>query len=119
MSEIKSTIQIETITFADFEKVDIRVGTILEVKNNIKARVPAYILTIDFGEFGIKTSSAQITEQYKMEDLQGRQVVAVVNFPPKLIAGVKSEVLVLGVYGTGGVVILQPSLKVQNGLRVG
>ncbi len=115
MSEIDS----KAITFADFAQVDMRIGTITEVKINAKARVPAYILTIDFGEVGIKTSSAQITEQYPMEDLLGSQIVGVVNFAPKLIAGVRSEVLVLGIYEKAGVVLLQPSKKVQNGLKVG
>ena len=105
--------------FDTFLKVDIRVGTIIEVQENIKARKPAYILKIDFGELGIKTSSAQIVENYPKENLLNQQVVAVVNFPPKLVAGVKSEVLVLAaVCDTNGTVLLQPNLSVGNGTRI-
>src|SRR5882672_5980491 len=100
------------ITWSDFEKIDIRVGTILEVNDFPNARKPSYQLTIDFGEFGIKRSSAQITKLYKKEELVGRQVVAVVNFPPEQIANFFSECLVLGVYNEDNdVVLLQPSLK--------
>lgn len=107
------------IDFDTFLKVDIRVGTIIEVQENIKARKPAYILTIDFGELGIKTSSAQIVENYPKESLLNQQVVAVVNFPPKLVAGVKSEVLVLAaVCNTNGTVLLQPNLSVDKGTRI-
>lgn len=103
----------------DFEKVDIRVGTIIEVCKNEKARKPAYKLKIDFGtELGIKTSSAQITACYREEELKGRQIVAVVNFPPRRIADVTSEVLVLGSDSAQGVVLLQPTQKVQNGDRI-
>jgi len=108
------------ITWSDFEKIDIRVGTILEVNDFPNAREPSYQLTIDFGEFGIKRSSAQITKLYKKEELIGRQVIAVVNFPPKQIANFFSECLVLGVYNEDNdVVLLQPSLKVQNGGKIG
>ena len=107
------------IDFDTFLKVDMRVGTIIEVKENIKARKPAYILTIDFGELGIKMSSAQIVENYSKEKLINQQVVAVVNFPPKLVAGVKSEVLVLAaVCDKNGTVLLQPNLSVDNGTRI-
>ncbi len=107
------------IDFDTFLKVDMRVGKVIEVKENIKARKPAYILTIDFGELGIKTSSAQIVENYSKEKLINQQVVAVVNFPAKLVAGVKSEVLVLAaVCGTNGTVLLQPNLSVDNGTRI-
>ena len=108
------------ITWSDFEKIDIRVGTILEVNDFPNARKPSYQLTIDFGEFGIKRSSAQITNLYKKEELVGRQVIAVINFPPKQIANFFSECLVLGVYNEDNdVVLLQPSLKVQNGGKIG
>ncbi|MDJ0773891.1 MAG: tRNA-binding protein [Mastigocoleus sp. MO_167.B18] len=107
------------IDFDTFLKVDMRVGKVIEVKENIKARKPAYILTIDFGELGIKKSSAQIVENYSKEKLLNQQVVAVVNFPSKLVAGVKSEVLVLAaVCDRNGTVLLQPNLSVDNGTRV-
>jgi tRNA-binding protein len=108
------------ITWADFEKIDIRCGTVIEATPFEKAMKPAYKLRIDFGEAGIKKSSAQITHHYKPEQLIGLQVVAVVNFPPKQIADFISECLVLGVYaGSGGVVLLEPGQKVGNGQRVG
>lgn len=108
------------IDFDDFLKIDIRVGKILEAVFFDKARKPAYQLRIDFGpEIGVKNSSAQLTRLYTTEDLVGRQVLAVVNFPPKRIAGFDSEVLVLGLEGQGGeVVLLQPERAVANGLRV-
>ena len=87
-----------TIQWEDFEKVDMRVGTVLEVQEFPKARRPAYQLTIDFGELGLKRSSAQVTDLYDLQQLVGRQVIAVVNFPPKQIANFFSECLVLGVY---------------------
>lgn len=109
----------EELTFPDFLKVDIRVGTIIEVVDNTKARQPAYVLTIDFGELGHKTSSAQITQNYSKEELIGKQIVAVVNFPPKRVAGVKSEVLILAaVCPTRGTVLLQPNMLVNNGTRI-
>lgn len=108
------------ISWEDFEKFDIRSGTILEVNDFPGARKPAYKLSIDFGELGIKKSSAQITSLYKKEELIGSQVVAVVNFPVKQIANFFSECLVLGVYNENKeVVLLQPSLPVQNGGKVG
>lgn len=107
------------ITIEDFEKVDIRVGTILEVSVNKHAKKPAYKLKIDFGEeLGIKTSSAQITKCYEPEDLEGKQIVGVVNFPPRQIADVKSEVLVLGSDSEQGIVLLSPTLKVKNGDKI-
>ncbi|MFA6301761.1 MAG: tRNA-binding protein [Legionella sp.] len=107
------------IQFDDFLKVDIRAGTILEASPNPKAHKPAYILKIDFGDMGIKTSSAQITENYQPEQLIGKQIVAVMNFPAKRVAGIKSEVLVLGcVNETSAVVLLQPSHEVINGSRI-
>lgn len=107
------------VTIEDFEKIDIRVGTILEVSLNKKARKPAYKLKIDFGEeIGIKTSSAQITKCYEPEELKGKQIVAVVNFPPRQIAEVKSEVLVLGSDSKQGIVLLRPTLRVENGDKI-
>jgi len=109
-----------TIDWADFEKIDIRVGTILEVTEFPKAKKPAWQLTIDFGELGIKKSSAQVTELYGQQELTGRQVLAVVNFPPKQIANFFSECLVLGVYtDKKEVVLIGPERKVENGWRVG
>lgn len=104
-----------TITFEDFTKVDLRVGTIIEVNDFPEARHPAYQLTIDFGDLGIKKSSAQITTLYKKEDLLNRQIIAVVNFPKKQIAKFMSECLVLGAVKAKGVVLLNPEHKVKNG----
>lgn len=107
-------------TFNDFLKLDIRVGEIIKVENFEKARKPAYKLWVDFGdEIGIKKSSAQITECYKMEELAHRQVLAVINFPPRQIADFMSEVLVLGVYGKQGVVLIQPDQPVKKGDKLG
>lgn len=108
------------ISWEDFEKVDIRAGTITEVNDFPKAKKPAYQLKIDFGPLGIKQSSAQITRFYSREELLGRQVIAVVNFPPKQIANFFSECLVLGVYtDEKDVVLLHPGQKVSNGWKVG
>lgn len=109
------------ISWTDFEKVEMRVGTILEVKDFPEARRPAYQLSIDFGaEIGILKSSAQITKRYSKEDLEGKQVVAVVNFPKKQIGKFMSECLVLGAVGDNNdIVLLNPDFKVENGLRVG
>lgn len=106
------------IRWEDFERVEIRVGTILEVKDFPEARKLAYRLKIDFGKYGIKSSSAQITD-WKKDDLLGSQVLAVTNFPPKQIAGFLSECLVLGVVQDGKCIsLLRPDRKVQNGLKV-
>lgn len=108
------------ITWADFEKIDIRCGTVVEATPFTKARKPAYKLRIDFGELGIKKSSAQITDHYHPEQLVGRQVIAVVNFPPKQIADFVSECLVLGVYALdGSVVLLNADQKMPNGSKIG
>ena len=110
-----------TINWDDFEKIDIRVGTITEVNDFPKAKKPAYQITIDFGELGLKRSSAQITDLYNDKvDLMGKQVVAVVNFPPKQIANYFSECLVLGVYtDKKEVVLLAPDRPVSNGWKIG
>ena len=108
------------ISWEDFEKIDIRCGTIIDVKDFPNARKPAYQLTIDFGKEGIKNSSAQITHHYRKEDLLNKQIVAVVNFPPKQIATFFSGCLVLGVYDeNNNVVLLKPDKKVDNGLKIG
>jgi tRNA-binding protein len=109
-----------SISWSDFEKADMRAGTIIEVTDFPKARKPAYRLKIDFGELGIRQSSAQITSFYKKEDLLNRQVIAVVNFPPKQIADFTSECLVLGVYDENkDVILLQPERTVTNGMKIG
>jgi tRNA-binding protein len=108
------------LNWDDFEKIDMRAGTILHAEPLAKAKKPAYKLTLDFGPLGIKQSSAQITVLYKPEQLTGMQVIAVVNFAPKLIAGFRSECLVLGVYNSdGNVVLLHPQQPVQNGDKIG
>ncbi|WP_343614279.1 tRNA-binding protein [Flavobacterium sp.] len=109
------------LTWNEFERTDMRVGTILEVNDFPEARKPAYQLTIDFGlEIGIRKSSAQITRRYKKEDLINRQIVAVVNFPRKQIGKFMSECLVLGAVGEeGDVILLAPDFKIPNGLRIG
>ncbi len=100
------------ISWSDFEKLDIRIGTIIAAKPFEKARKPAYKLTIDFGDKGIKNSSAQITALYKLEELTGKQIIAVINFPPKQIADFMSECLVLGVYNEHNeVILLEPEKK--------
>jgi tRNA-binding protein len=108
------------INWDDFAKIDIRSGTIVEVTDFPKARNPSYRLSIDFGELGIKNSSAQITYHYQANDLVGKQVIAVVNFPPKQIANFFSECLVLGVYDANNqVILLQPDKAVPNGSKIG
>ncbi len=108
------------IKWSDFEKIEMRVGTIMSAALFEKATKPACKLTIDFGEYGIKNSSAQITALYSLEELTGKQVIAVVNFPVKQIANFFSECLVLGVYNENNdVVLLQPGKEVKNGCRVG
>lgn len=106
-------------TIDDFLKVDIRAGTIVDVQDFPKARKPAYKLTIDFGEeIGVKRSSAQITDLHTKEELLGRQVLAVVNFPPRQVADFMSECLTLGLPSEKGVVLIEPEKKVENGARL-
>ena len=108
------------IGYSDFDKIDVRVGTVLTAGLNEKALKPAYVLEIDFGpELGIKTSSAQITQAYDPESLIGKQIVAVVNFEPKRVAGVRSEVLILAIVQPDGpTVLLMPDMPVKNGSRM-
>ena len=110
----------EQITYDIFDKVDIRLGTVLSVKKNEKARKPSLVVEVDFGkEIGIKQSSAQITHYYNEENLVGKQVIGVCNFPEKNIAGVKSQVLILGsIDKEGRVTLVHPSLKAENGLPI-
>jgi tRNA-binding protein len=109
----------EQITWNDFEKVELRVGTIINVDDFPEARKPAYKLTIDFGEFGTKRSSAQITKHYTKESLTGRQVVCVINFPPKQIGPFISECLTTGFADEhGDVVLTEPERKVPNGSKI-
>lgn len=108
------------LSWQDFEKVEMRVGTILETNDFPEARKPAYQLTIDFGvAIGIRKSSAQITKRYSKEDLLGKQIIAVVNFPKKQIGKFMSECLVLGSVNEDDIVLLTSDLKVENGLRIG
>lgn len=108
------------ISWEDFEKINIQTGTIVEINDFPKAKKPAYQLTIDFGPSGIKQSSAQITKHYAKQQLLGKQIVAVINFPPKQIADFYSECLVLGVYDENkDVILLQPDKKVANGSKIG
>ncbi|MBG9916769.1 tRNA-binding protein [Bacillus sonorensis] len=107
-------------TFDDFQKLDIRVGEIIRAEAFPKAKKPAYKLWVDFGEeIGVKQSSAQITDCYDLDDLIGKQVLGVVNFPPMRVADFSSEVLVMGVYSKQGVVLIEPQQKVENGDRLG
>tara|TARA_B100001287_G_C22268659_1_gene338336 strand:- start:198 stop:539 length:342 start_codon:yes stop_codon:yes gene_type:complete len=110
----------EQITYDIFDKVDIRLGTVLSVKKNEKARKPSLVVEVDFGkEIGIKQSSAQITHYYNAENLIGKQVIGVCNFPEKNIAGVKSQVLILGsIDQEGRVTLVHPSQKAENGLPI-
>ena len=110
----------EQITYDIFDKVDIRVGTVISVKKNEKARKPSLVVEVDFGdEIGIKQSSAQITHYYNEENLKGKQVIGVCNFPEKNIAGVVSQVLILGsIDKEGKVILVHPSQKSENGLTI-
>jgi tRNA-binding protein len=109
-----------SITWGDFERVDMRVGVVVDAQEFPEARRPAYRLWVDFGPLGVKRSSAQITRRYAPAELVGRRVVAVVNFPPKQIGPFVSEVLVLGAYDEAGdVILLAPDLDVAPGSRIG
>ena len=110
----------QEISYEDYNKVEIKIGTVLSVSKNEKARKPSLVVEVDFGtEIGIKKSSAQITHYYNEENLVGKQVIAVCNFPKKNIAGIFSEVLILGaIEKDGKVVLVRPSQKVQNGLDI-
>ncbi|MDA9083873.1 tRNA-binding protein [Candidatus Pelagibacter sp.] len=110
----------EQITYDDFDKIDIRVGTVISVKKNEKARKPSLVIEVDFGkEIGIKHSSAQITHYYNEENLKGKQVVGICNFPQKNIAGIVSQVLILGsIDKEGKVILLHPSQESKNGLPI-
>jgi tRNA-binding protein len=108
------------ISWADFEKVDMRVGTIVDVQDFPEARNPAYKLIVDFGDLGERKTSAQITSVYSKEELMGQQVIAVVNFPPKQIGPFMSECLVMGVLGEDkDVILLKPDKDVKNGWKIG
>jgi len=112
--------KVNTINWSDFTKVEMRIGTIISAEIFKEVNTPAYKLHIDFGEFGIKKTSAQITKLYAAADLIDKQIVSVINFPPKQIANMMSECLLLGAIGdTNDVVLLNPERKVKNGLRVG
>ncbi len=110
----------EEISFNDYDKVDIRIGTVVNLSKNEKARKPSLVLEVDFGgEIGIKKSSAQITDYYNNENLVGKQGIGICNFPKKNIAGVFSEILILGaIEKDGKVVLVHPSQKVENGLEI-
>jgi tRNA-binding protein len=109
----------DTISWADFERVELRIGTIIGVEEFPEARKPAWKLTVDFGEFGVKRSSAQITVHYRKEDLMGRQVLGVLNFPTKQIGPFRSEVLVTGFADEAGAIVLAiPERRVPNGARL-
>lgn len=108
------------ISWKDFEKIDMRIGTVLQVDDFPRAKKAAYQLKVDFGpEIGIKKTSAQITKRYKKEDLLNLQVVAVINFPKKQIADFMSECLILGAVNKEDVILLQPGEKAENGLKIG
>ena len=108
------------ITWNDFTKVEMRVGTILSAEVFKEVRNPAYKLVVDFGEFGTRKTSAQVTNLYQPEELVGKQVVAVINFPPKQIATMMSECLIMGAVGDNkDVTLISPDLKVENGTRIG
>jgi tRNA-binding protein len=109
-----------TIEWSDFSKIEMRIGTVLSCEKFEKARNPAYKMTIDFGEFGIRKTSAQITKLYQPENIIGKQIIAVLNFPPKQIANIMSECLILGGVGEeNNVTLIQPERKTKNGTKIG
>ncbi|RAJ07479.1 tRNA-binding protein [Arenibacter echinorum] len=109
----------ETITWPDFSKIDMRVGTIIEIKDFPEARKPAYQVQVDFGkEIGIRKTSAQITHRYSKDELLGKQIIAVINFPKKQIANFMSECLILGAVDGSDVILLRPEAEVDNGLKI-
>ena len=109
----------ETITWPDFSKIDMRVGTIIEIKDFPEARKPAYQVQVDFGqELGIRKTSAQITQRYSKDELLGMQIIAVINFPKKQIANFMSECLILGAVDGSDVILLRPEAEVDNGLKI-
>jgi len=109
----------ETITWPDFSKIDMRVGTIIEIKDFPEARKPAYQIHVDFGKnIGIRKTSAQITQRYSKDELLGKQIIAVVNFPKKQIANFMSECLILGAVDGSDVILLRPEAEVDNGLKI-
>ncbi|MEQ8219690.1 MAG: tRNA-binding protein [Arenibacter sp.] len=109
----------ETITWPDFSKIDMRVGTIIEIKDFPEARKPAYQVHVDFGkEIGLRKTSAQITQRYSKEELLGKQIIAVINFPKKQIANFMSECLILGAVDGSDVILLRPEAEVDNGLKI-
>jgi tRNA-binding protein len=109
----------ETITWSDFSKIDMRVGTIIEINDFPEARNPAYQIHVDFGpDIGVRKSSAQITQRYSKEELLGKQIIAVVNFPKKQIANFMSECLILGAVDGADVILLRPEAEVDNGLKI-
>lgn len=107
------------INWEDFAKIEIRVGTIIHAETFKEAKNPAYKIKVDFGDFGIRKTSAQVTKLYNTDELIGKQVVAVVNFPPKQIANMQSECLILGAVNADEVTLLSTDKKVKNGLRIG
>lgn len=108
------------INWNDFQKIDMRIGTVISAENFKEAKKPAYKLIVDFGEFGKRKTSAQITKRYKLENLIGKQVVAVINFPPKQIANIMSECLILGAVGNDNdIILIQPENTIENGLKIG
>lgn len=107
------------ISWGDFEKIEMRVGTIIQAEVFKEAKKPAYKIMVDFGPYGIKKSSAQVTRLYQPEELIGKQVIAVLNFPPKQIATLKSECLIMGVVDEAEVTLIGPGKPVANGLRIG
>jgi len=109
----------ETITWPDFSKIDMRVGTIVDIKDFPEARKPAYQIHVDFGKnIGVRKTSAQITQRYSKDELLGKQIIAVVNFPKKQIANFMSECLILGAVDGSDVILLRPEAKVDNGLKI-